>query len=44
MKCRDLKVSSGYMVGAFTIALIAMVSNTGTNLSRFMGQAIRVPV
>jgi hypothetical protein len=44
MKCRDLKASSSYMVGAFTIALIAMVLNIETRLSRFTGQAIKEPV
>jgi hypothetical protein len=44
MKCRDLKVSNGCMVGAFTTAPIAMVSSIGTNLSRFMVRAIKVPV
>jgi len=44
MKCRDLKVLNGCMVGVFTTALIAMVSSTGTNLSRFMVRAIKVPV
>jgi hypothetical protein len=44
MKYRDLKVSNGCTVGAFTTALIVTVSNTETNLSRSMGQAIRVPV
>jgi hypothetical protein len=43
MNCRDLKVSSNYMAGAFTIALIAMVLNIATSLSRFTGQVIKVP-
>ena len=34
--CADGKVSNGCIVGAFTTALIAMASSTGTNLSRFM--------
>jgi hypothetical protein len=44
MKCHDLKVSSNYMAGAFTIALIAMVLNIETSLSRFTGRVITVPV
>jgi hypothetical protein len=44
MKCRDFKVSNDCTVGAFTTALIVTVSNTETNLSQSMGQAIRVPV
>ena len=31
------------MVEAFTIALIAMVMNIETSLSRFTGQATKVP-
>jgi hypothetical protein len=31
------------MVGAFTIALIAMALNIETSLSRFTGRAIKVP-
>ena len=43
MKFRDLRVSSSYMVGAFTIVLIAMVLNIATSHSRFTGRATKVP-
>jgi hypothetical protein len=44
MTYRDLKVSSGCMVGVFTTALIATVSNTGIKLSRCTELAIKVLV
>jgi hypothetical protein len=42
MKSRKSKVSSNYMVEAFTIALIAMALNIETSPSRFMGQGTKV--
>jgi hypothetical protein len=44
MKSRELKVSRNYTVGAFIIALIAMVLNIETGRSQFAGQAIKEPL